>query len=372
MILEIENCGGPDFFVCGKVNAAGYWTNGSAHIEKLVTDVYQFTMRLIFMGTPEFAVPALARLLSDGHEVAAVFTQPDKPVGRGKQLHEPPVKVLALEHRIAVHQPAKIKTSEEVRAVFDAIRPDACIVAAYGKILPEWLLKIPRLGCINVHASLLPRYRGAAPINWAIANGESETGVTIMQMDVGMDTGAMLARRATPIAVDETAVELTARLSQIGAELLSESLPQIAGGLLQPEPQNESEATYAPILKREDGLIDWRMSAAEIANRVRAFQPWPSVFTMFRGARLIFWRAREIAADENAIPAKPLTEAAKIAGITKTGFVIQCANATLLHVEEVQLEGKRRVPARDFLNGSRLHLGDWLSDSQAVEPSGQD
>jgi methionyl-tRNA formyltransferase len=323
------------------------------------------TMRLIFMGTPEFAVPGLAQLVRDGHEVLAVFTQPDKPVGRGKQLHAPPVKAFALEHNITVHQPAKIKTNEEVRAVFESIKPDACIVAAYGKILPEWLLKIPRLGCINVHASLLPKYRGAAPINWAIANGESETGVTIMQMDVGMDTGAMLAKRATKISLDETAIELTTRLSQIGAELLSESLPQIESGEITPEPQNETDATYAPILKREDGLIDWQMSATEIANRVRAFQPWPSVFTMFRRARLIFWHAREVSADDSATTVNEQIEPAKIAAIDKSGFMIQCANVSLLHVEEVQLEGKRRVPARDFLNGSRLNVGDSLSDSLA-------
>jgi methionyl-tRNA formyltransferase len=322
-------------------------------------------MRLIFMGTPEFAVPTLAQLVHDGHEVAAVFTQPDKPVGRSKQLHAPPVKAFALEHNIAVHQPAKIKTNEEVRAVIETIKPDACIVAAYGKILPEWLLKIPRLGCINVHASLLPKYRGAAPINWAIANGESETGVTVMQMDVGMDTGAMLSKRATKIVVDETAVELTTRLSQIGAELLSESLPQIESGEITPEPQNEVEATYAPILKREDGLINWQMSATEIANRVRAFQPWPSVFTMFRGARLIFWRAKEVMADDGSVTVNEPVEPAKITATDKSGFIIQCANASLLHVEEVQLEGKRRVPARDFLNGSRLNVGDSLGNSPA-------
>lgn len=314
------------------------------------------------MGTPEFAVPTLARLVRDGHDVRAVFTQPDKPVGRGKQLHAPPVKTFALEHHIAIHQSARIKSNEEVRAVFETIKPDACIVAAYGKILPEWLLKIPRLGCINVHASLLPKYRGAAPINWAIARGESETGVTVMQMDVGMDTGAMLAKRATAIEADETAITLTARLSQIGAELLSETLPRLESGEIIPEPQDDVQATYAPMLKREDGLIDWQMSAAEIANRVRAFQPWPAVFTMFRGARLLFWRAKELATSYSAaLPAQAL-EPARIAAIDKSGLVIACANTTLLRVEEVQLEGKRRVPARDFLNGSRLGIGDLLGD----------
>lgn len=314
------------------------------------------------MGTPDFAVPTLARLVSDGHEVAAVFTQPDKPVGRGKHLHAPPVKTFALEHNITVHQSAKIKTNEEVRAVFEAIKADACIVAAYGKILPEWLLKIPRLGCLNVHASLLPKYRGAAPINWAIARSENETGVTVMQMDVGMDTGAMLTKRATKIEPHETAIDLTARLSQIGAELLSETLPRVERGEITPEAQNEAQVTYAPMLKREDGLIDWQMNASEIANRVRAFQPWPSLFTMFRGARLIFWQAKELATHDSATLVSEPMEAARIAAIDKSGVVIACANATLLHIEEVQLEGKRRVPARDFLNGSRLAVGDSLTD----------
>src|SRR5215216_2192654 len=232
-------------------------------------------MKLIFMGTPEFAVPSLAQLIRDGHEIAAVFTQPDKPAGRGKILQMPPVKTFALEHGIPVHQPAKIKTNEEVRAAFDRIAPDATIVAAYGKILPEWMLAVPRFGSINVHASLLPKYRGAAPINWAIANGERETGVTIMQMDAGLDTGDMFATRTVEIGSRETAVELSARLSELGAALLSETLPLIERGEIRPTPQSDEEATYAPMLKREDGLIDWRMKAREIQNRVRAFQPWP-------------------------------------------------------------------------------------------------
>src|SRR5437868_7561548 len=250
-------------------------------------------MRLIFMGTPEFAVPSLKRLLADGHAVAAVFTQPDKPAGRGKHLHTPPVKQLALEHGIAVYQPAKIKTNEEVRAVFEALQPDACIVAAYGKILPEWLLRIPRLGCINVHASLLPGYRGAAPINWAIANGERETGITIMQMDAGMDTGPVLAARAIHIGERETASQLSIRLSQLGADVLSETLPKIEQGRITPIAQDNAQATYAPILKREDGLINVKLTAQEISNRVRAFEPWPGVFTTFRGQRLMIRRAEE-------------------------------------------------------------------------------
>jgi methionyl-tRNA formyltransferase len=315
-------------------------------------------MKLIFMGTPEFAVPSLARLIEDGCDVRAVFTQPDKPAGRGKHLQAPPVKLFALRHGIAVHQPARIKTNEEVRAVFEAVAPDACIVAAYGKILPEWLLTIPRLGSINVHASLLPKYRGAAPINWAIANGERETGVTIMRMDAGMDTGPMLAERAVTIGDEETAPELSARLAALGAEVLSETLPMIERGRINPRPQDEREATYAPILKREDGLIDWRMSAREIGNRVRAFQPWPGTYTQFRGARLTFWRAREVEVKgENIGPGT-------ITGIDNSGITVACAHQTSLRVEELQAEGKRRMSARDFVNGMRISEGDSITDAQ--------
>jgi methionyl-tRNA formyltransferase len=266
------------------------------------------------------------------------------------------VKTLALAHSIPVYQPAKIKTNEEVRAVFEGISPDACIVAAYGKILPAWLLAIPRLGCINVHASLLPRYRGAAPINWAIANGERETGVTIMQMDAGMDTGPILAMRATRIGIEETAPELAARLALLGADLLSETLPRIERGELEPIPQNDAEATYAPMLKREHGLIDWRMSAGEIAGRVRGFQPWPGSYTEFRGKRLIIWRAREFGVSGTAT-SNPGT----ILAIGERGMVIECGGSSALQVEEVQLEGKRRLTARDFANGARLTAGGRLS-----------
>ncbi len=317
-------------------------------------------MNLIFMGTPEFAVPALARLVSDGYEIVSVFTQPDKPAGRGNQLQPLAVKRFALAHGLAVHQPAKIKTNDEVRALFEHLSPDACIVAAYGKILPAWMLSIPRLGCINVHASLLPKYRGAAPINWAIANGESETGITIMQMDEGMDTGAILATRAIAIGEEETAPELSARLAQLGADLLSETLLRLVRGEIQPVSQPADQASYAPILKREDGLINWQMTAQEIALRVRAFQPWPATYTTFRSARLMIWQARV------AVPTPTITDsvaAATILGIEKTGFTLCCAQGTALTVEEVQIEGKRRMPARDFVNGMRLRVGDRLTDA---------
>lgn len=306
------------------------------------------------MGTPEFAVPSLARLIQDGHHVAAVFTQPDKPAGRGKHLQMPPVKLFALEHGIAVYQPARIKTNEEVRGIFKDFAVDACIVAAYGKILPEWLLGIPRLGCINVHASLLPKYRGAAPINWAIANGERETGVTIMQMDAGMDTGPMIAKRSLAIKDDETAPELSARLSELGADALSAVLPVIERGEVTPLSQDEREVTYAPILKREDGLIDWRMSAREIASRVRAFQPWPGTYAQFRGARLTLWRAR--AADAKAEPGT--IEPGTITSIDRSAITVACADSTALSIEELQTEGKRKMLARDFVNGMRISVGD--------------
>jgi methionyl-tRNA formyltransferase len=315
-------------------------------------------VKLIFMGTPEFSVPSLERLIVDGHDVAAVFTQPDKPAGRGKHLHEPPVKAFALEHAIPVHQPAKIKSNDEVRAIFESISPDACVVVAYGKILPAWMLAIPRLGCINVHASLLPKYRGAAPINWVLANGEPETGVTIMQMDVGMDTGPMLTQRLIPIGDDETAPQLSVRLAQLGAELLSETLPPVERGEVAPLTQDDRDASYAPMLKRENGLIDWRMSAREIANRVRAFQPWPGSYTDFRGARLMIWRGHESPYRQDA---NVMAEPGTILNIDESGITVVCSGSSALLIEEVQVEGKRRVSAREFANGARLKPGDRIN-----------
>ena len=327
-------------------------------------------MRLIFMGTPEFAVPVLERLVAGGHEVAAVFTQPDKPSGRGNRLQAPPVKLVAERLRAPVHQPARIKTNEDVRKTFEDLAPDACIVAAYGKILPEWLLQIPRLGCINVHSSLLPKYRGAAPINWAIANGETQTGVTIMQMDAGMDTGPMLATKAVAIGPDETAIELSMRLSAVGAELLSATLPLISRGLVEAVAQENTQASYAPLLKREDGLIDWSMSAKRISDRLRGFQPWPGAFTVFRGGRLIIWRARPVTIGSSIAvphlepaetPALKL-EPGRIAGLDKTSILVSCAENSFLTIDEIQLEGKKRMSGRDFANGARLGVGSLIRD----------
>src|SRR5687767_14599393 len=237
-------------------------------------------MRLIFMGSPESAVPSLKRCVDDGHEVVAVWTQPDRPAGRGNRLKAPPVKEFALAHGLAVHQPAKIKT-DEAFALFSAHDVDAAVVVAYGRILPAAFLRAPRHGCVNVHFSLLPKYRGSAPVNWAVVRGEQETGVTTMLMDVGLDTGPVLLQHETGIGEQETAPQLLERLSHAGAELLSETLARLDE--IEPRAQRDEEATLAPILKREDGLIDWTLDASDIERRVRGLQPWPNAYTFHKG-----------------------------------------------------------------------------------------
>ncbi|HJR06458.1 MAG TPA: methionyl-tRNA formyltransferase [Pyrinomonadaceae bacterium] len=310
-------------------------------------------MRLVFMGTPETAVPTLKRCLDDGHEVVAVWTQPDRAAGRGNKLSAPPVKEFALAHGLNVHQPAKIKT-DEARELFASHEADACIVVAYGRILPSAFLRAPRRGCINVHFSLLPKYRGAAPVNWAIVRGESETGVTTMQIDEGLDTGHIYLQRATPIGETETAPQVLARLAEMGAELLSETLARIDE--LEPRPQREDEATHAPILRREDGLVDWNMSATEIERRVRGFQPWPNAHTLFRAQRLVIHRAlpRSVPDDEAGGDAA----AGEIVKARGDELVIACGGRTRLQLFEVQLEGKRRMNVRDFINGMRVSAGE--------------
>src|SRR5262245_42278128 len=310
-------------------------------------------MRLIFMGTPEFAVPSLRKLIEAGHEVIAVFTQPDRPVGRKQVVTPSPVKVFAAERGLAIHQPTKIKT-EDARMHYEPLfkEADAGVVAAYGRILPEWMLKAPRHGCVNVHSSLLPKYRGAAPINWVVARGERETGVTIMLMDAGLDTGPILLRRATAIGDEETAAELTPRLAGLGAELLVEALSRLERGEIGLESQNDAKSTLAPILKREDGEVDWAMSATEIFNRLRGFTPFPGCYTFFNGHRLEIIKARAEPGG-GAVKFEPgvVWEAAK------DSFVVACGDATRLRITEVQPEGKRAMPARDFLNGARLQVG---------------
>jgi methionyl-tRNA formyltransferase len=308
-------------------------------------------MRIVFMGTPESAVPSLRRLVDDGHEIAAVWTQPDKPAGRGKQLHASPIKEFALQHNLTVHQLQKIKTSD-AKELFASPNAEVAVVVAYGKILPAEFLSAPQHGCINVHFSLLPKYRGAAPVNWAIVNGETETGVTTMQIVAELDAGPILLHDSTEIQEDETAPELMLRLAEIGADLISETLRNLTD--IEPKPQLDKEATFAPILKREDGLIDWSMDAYAIAGRIRGFQPWPNAHTIFRSQRLIVWKATPEWIEQLRFPPGQVIEA------SRDRLVVACGDGTALRLLEVQLQDSRRMSARDFLNGSHLSPGQVL------------
>ena len=315
-------------------------------------------MRIVFMGTPESAVPSLRRLLADGHDVAAVWTQPDKPAGRGNKLHESPVKQFALEHNLPVYQPAKIRTAE-AKDLFASHHMDVAVVVAYGRILPNEFLNAPQAGCVNVHFSLLPKYRGAAPVNWAIVNGETETGVTTMQIVEELDAGAILLQRATKIKDDETATHLMTRLAELGADLISETLRSLRD--IHPKPQLNEEASFAPMLKREDGWIDWSMDAFAIERRVRGFQPWPNAYTTFRSRRLVIWHASPERIDQHSFAPGEI--------ITAHGdsLMVSCGSATGLRLLEVQPEGARRLDARDFLNGARVSVGELLGLARPVE-----
>jgi methionyl-tRNA formyltransferase len=305
------------------------------------------------MGTPEFAVPSLKKLIEAGHQILAVFTQPDRPVGRKQVIAPPPVKIFAASQGIPVFQPLKIKTAEaraEIEPLFQLA--DAGIVAAYGRILPEWMLAAPRLGCVNVHSSLLPKYRGAAPINWAIACGERETGVTIMKMDAGLDTGAMLLQGRAAIGERETAAELTPRLAELGASLLIETLARMERGKITPIPQNDADATHAPMLKREDGGVDWASPATEIFNRQRGFTPFPGCYTFLSGQRIELIRiSPEASGADNSFAAGTVCE------IGKDSFAVVCGDGSRLRVTELQPAGKRIMAVRDFLNGAKLQIG---------------
>src|SRR6476619_3352002 len=254
-------------------------------------------MRIVFMGTPQAAVPTLRQCVDDGHEVVAVWTQPDKPAGRGKKIAFSPVKEFALAHGLDVIQPARIK-NDEAKQLFASHDADLAVVVAYGRILPDEFLRAPQRGCINVHFSLLPLYRGAAPANWAVVNGESETGVTTMFIEPTLDTGPILLQQKTSIGEKETAPELMQRLAKIGAELLGESLSRLDN--LTPRPQHDSDATFAPVLNKEDGLIDWSLSAFAIERRVRGFQPWPNAYTSFNSKGLTIWSAEPSATNGSA------------------------------------------------------------------------
>jgi len=302
------------------------------------------------MGTPQAAVPSLERILIDGHEVVAVYTQPDKPSGRGNKITFSPVKELALARGLAVFQPQRIKPPEALEQ-FQSHRADVAVVVAYGRILPATFLNAFSNGAINVHFSLLPKYRGAAPVNWAIVNGETETGVTTMKMDEGLDTGDILLQRSTAIGSDETAIALMERLSVVGAELLYETLRELDS--LKPVKQDTDLASLAPIMKKEDGLIDWKSSATEIADRVRGFQPFPTAYTYFQSKRLTLWQA---GATESASDSFSLGE---VVEAKSNQLTISCGFG-LLKIGELQLEGKKRMSTRDFLNGVKLKIGDSL------------
>lgn len=303
-------------------------------------------LRLVFMGTPEFACPTLQMLIERGEDILAVVSQPDRPKGRGQQLAPPPVKALAEKHGIPVMQPARVRAPEFIEALRE-MNPDLIVVIAFGQILPKSLLEIPRHGCINVHASLLPRYRGAAPINWCIINGESETGVTTMQMDVGLDTGDMLLKRSTPIDPDEDASSLHDRLALLGAEALAETLDLLAAGGLVPEKQDDTLSCYAPMLKKEDGLIDWGKNAQAIKNLVRGVTPWPGAFTLLDGKTLKICRG-------SVAPGSGLPGTVLRAG--REGLEVACGGGSL-RIEELQLEGRKRLPAAEFLAGYRIEPG---------------
>lgn len=302
-------------------------------------------MRAIFLGTPAFAVPTLEAMHRAGHEVLAVYTQPDRPKGRGQATAQSAVKEAALRLGIAVLQPEKVRAAEVVAAL-QAAAPDVMVVVGYGQIIPQNIIDIPRFGIINVHASLLPKYRGAGPIQWAIANGETETGVTTMQINAGLDTGGMLLKASTPIGPEENAVELGERLALLGAELLVETLSGLAAGTITPQPQNDAEATYAPILRKEDGAIDWAWTAAKIHNRTRGFHPWPGTFAKFRGQTVRLWKTRVRAEKMDVAPGT-------IFG-AKGPLVVACGGGTLLELVEVQSEGKKRISGLDFRNGLRV------------------
>ena len=302
------------------------------------------------MGTPRAAVPTLRQCIEDGHEVVAVWTQPDKPAGRGHKLSFSPVKEFALSHELPVFQPARIK-NDEAKRLFASHDADVAVVVAYGRILPEEFLRTPRRGCINVHFSLLPKYRGAAPTNWAIVNGETETGVTTMFIELAIDTGPILLQRKTVIRERETAPDLMVRLAEIGGELLGETLTRLDE--LTPRPQDDAGDTFAPILKKQDGLIDWSQNAAAIERCVRGFQPWPNAYTSFNSKGLTIWSAQPHATLNPAAPGEVIVARGD-------ELVVRCGEQTALQLLEVQPEARKRIPVRDFINGMRVKVGDRL------------
>ncbi len=308
-------------------------------------------MKLVFCGTPQFAVPALEAVITAGYDIALVVSQPDRPTGR-KQFTEPtPVKAAALAHNLSIFQPEKIKNNSEFRSTLESLQPDAILVVAYGRIIPDWMLTLPRHGCINLHGSLLPKYRGAAPIQWAVARGEFHTGVTTMRLDSGLDTGPMLLAQIEPIAPEETAVDLYESLADIGSQLLVRTLAGLESGTITLIEQDHAAATLAPILTREDGRMDFTRPAQELFNRWRGFQPWPGAFTVWRGKKLIVHRL------------SVATGQASCGELQVDGdrLFVGC-DGSRLELLEVQIEGKTRVAAADLLRGHQIRSGERVGE----------
>ena len=306
-------------------------------------------MKLIFMGTPDFAVPCLESLIDAGHDIPAVFTQPDKPVGRKQVMTPPDVKVCALQHGLTVYQPNSMRDGSAMEIIKE-LAPDAIIVAAYGKILPKEMLDFPRYGCINVHGSLLPKYRGAAPIQWSVINGDVETGVTIMQMNEGIDTGDILLKRVIPIGIDDTAESMFEKLAELGGKTLIEALEMLKRGELHPEKQDESLACYAPMLDKSISLIDWNKTGNEVHNLVRGLYSWPVAYTVLNGKKLKILRTS---------PGEKSGEAGQV--ICLDPLTVACSQGSLI-IHELQLEGKKRMDAKSFLIGHKLNIGDKIGE----------
>lgn len=315
-------------------------------------------MRIVFCGTPEFAVPTLAQLIAEpDFTIEAVVTQPDRPRGREQEVASSPAKDAALKAALYIYQPETIK-SDSAYEFFKRLEPDAVVIIAYGQIVPGRLLEIPRLGWINLHASLLPKYRGAAPIHWAIVNGETRTGLTTMQIDAGMDTGPILLQRRLEIGADETSPELSRRMAEAGAALVVASLRKLDRGELTPIPQDHTQATPAPILKKEHGRIAWTLTARQVYNRIRGLEPWPGAFTTFRGSLCQVWGRPAEPSGKGSVARKAEPPGTLV--VAAEGLLVACGGASWLRLDSVQLEGRKRVSAGDFARGARLRPGESL------------
>ncbi len=314
-------------------------------------------MRVVFMGTPEFAVPTLLHLMNSECSVVGVVCQPDRPSGRGKKIQFGPVKTLALAQNIPVFQPEKMKAPEFLETL-QSWNPDVIVVAAFGRILPQFILDLPPKGCVNVHGSLLPKYRGAAPIQWAVINGERETGVTIMMMDAGLDTGAILEQAEMPISTEDTAGDVASRMAEMGGRLLVPTLQKWVAGSITPQVQDESQSTLAPILKKEDGLLDWCQSASTLANRVRGLSPWPGGYTFVNGERWVIWRVQVSERDEDLSSSSDNHHdpPGTIVGVTKHAIHVQTGHG-VLHLIEIQPANKKRMAVSQFVAGHQIEEG---------------